>query len=171
MKRILFYFLLLFQVSVVLLVVLQYNLIDKYGAEITLITQPWEEEYYEDDILAYQDYTFEFEINTFAKDKWVGKEVNYQTPVFVLLKENQSGIYEIEKVTDKEIQTNKSKEIVLQGTNLYESEADFFHVDYGFETVNVKNHQDLFEDFKVSEQTEVTFKFAPWKQTKLIQIN
>src|SRR5690625_224150 len=103
MKRILFYFLLLFQVSVVLLVVLQYNLIDKYGTEITLITQPWEEEYNEDDVFAYQDYTFEFEINTFSKDKWVGKEVNYQTPVFVLLKENQSGIYEIEKVTDKEI--------------------------------------------------------------------
>src|SRR5699024_10915096 len=118
MKRILFYILLLFQVSVVLLVVLQYNLIDIYGAEITLITQPWEEEYYVNDIHAYQDYTIEFEINTFAKDKWVSKEVNYQTPVFVLLKENQSGIYEIEKVTDKEIQTNKSKEIVLQGTNL-----------------------------------------------------
>src|SRR5690625_7369065 len=126
MKRILFYFLLLFQVSVVLLVVLQYNLIDKYGAEITLITQPWEEEYYEDDILAYQDYTFEFEINTFAKDKWVGKEVNYQTPVFVLLKENQSGIYELVNVTDKEIQSNKSKVIVIHGSSLYDSEADIY---------------------------------------------
>src|SRR5699024_4147964 len=81
--------LLIIQESVYFIIVLQYNLIDKYGTEITLITQPWEEEYYEDDILAYQDYTFEFEINTFAKDKWVGKEVNYQTPVFVLLKENQ----------------------------------------------------------------------------------
>src|SRR5699024_12231623 len=100
MKSNLFYFMLLFQVSVVLLVVLQYNLIDKYGTEITLITQPREEEYNEDDVFAYQDYTFEFEINTFSKDKWVGKEVNYQTPVLVLLKVNKSELYDIEKVKD-----------------------------------------------------------------------
>lgn len=173
MKKILFYILLLFQLAVVLLIVLQSNLIDKYGEERTFITHPIkEEDFIEDNIQDYETYTFEFEINNIPKEKWeVDKQHNYRNPVYVLLKENKAGVYEVIKATDKEITTNKNNEIVLIGKDAYESEDNVFHVNYGFETVNVKNHKKLLKKYKLTKPTKITYKFTSWKQSKLISID
>ncbi len=171
MKRILFYILLLFQIIAVLVIVLQYNLIDKYGDERTFITQPFEDEnYIEKDIQDYDTYTFEFEINNIPIDKWEGDDYDYRAQVNVLLKENKAGVYEVVKATDKKITTDKATEVVLIGHDIYESEDKVLHVNYGFDTINVKNHESLFRDYELSEPREVTYKFAPWNQSKLVNI-
>ena len=178
MKRALFYTLLLFQVIVVLLVVVQYNLIDTYGEERTFITVPYpDEEYYPDDefymeeeITDYDMYSFEFAINNIPKDKWEGKkDYNYRDRVYVLLQKNDSGIYEVVKATDKKITTSKENEVVLIGNNIYEDENDY-HVSYGFENINVDNHKKILKDFDMSKENKVTFKVTPWKQGKLIKV-
>ncbi|HLR59521.1 MAG TPA: GDYXXLXY domain-containing protein [Pseudogracilibacillus sp.] len=173
MKKILFYVLLLFQLAAVLLIVWQSHLINKYGEERTFITSPIkEEDFVLDDIQDYETYTFEFEINNIPKEKWdVDKQHNYRDPVYVLLKENKAGVYEVIKATNKEITTKKNNEIVLIGKDAYESEDNVFHVNYGFETVNVKNHEKLLKNYQLTKPTKITYKFAPWKQSKLISID
>lgn len=172
MKRTLFYILFLFQITVVLVIVLQYNLIDKYGEERTFITQPFEDEYYEGEnyIQNYDTYTFEFEINNIPKDKWEGNDYDYRAQVYVLLKENKTGVYEVVKATDKKITTDKATEVVLIGHDIYESEDKVLHVNYGFDKINVKNHESLFKDYELSKPRKATYKFAPWNQSKLVNI-
>ncbi len=177
MKRALFYTLLLFQIIAVLIVVVQYNLIDTYGEERTFMTIPYpDEEYYleeeyfiEEEISDYDMYSFEFAINQIPKEKWEGKkDYGYRDQIYVLLAKNESGVFEVVKATDKKITTNKENELVLIGNNIYEDE-DVYHVSYGFENINVENHKEILKDFDMSKENKVTFKVAPWEQGKLIK--
>lgn len=174
MKRILFYSLILFQVITVSIVVIQYNLIDTYGKTATFIVHHYDEEdeyYYEENIQDFETYMFELEINNIPKDKWEGKkEVQYNDRVHVLLEENKNGVYEVVKATDKELTATKENQLVLIGKEIYENDDKMYHVSYDFETINVTTHQNLIKDLKIREMKKVSYKFAPWNQSKLINI-
>src|SRR5699024_214501 len=174
MKRILFYSLILFQVIAVSIVVIQYNLIDVYGKNATFKVHQYDKEdeyYYEENIHDFDSYMFELEVNNISKGKWHGKkEIQYNDRVYVLLEENKEGIYEVVKATDKELTATKDNQLVLIGKEIYENDEKTYHVSYDFETINVKTHKDLIKDLKISDMKKVSYKFAPWNQSKLINI-
>lgn len=171
MKRILFYTLLIIQIIAVLLIVIQYNLIDTYG-ETKSFKINQSEEYFDSELIRdYDMYTFELDINEIPKEKFEGNpDFDYRDAIYVLLKKNKDGIYEVVKATEEKITTSNKNELVLLGKNFYKDDQGIYHVNYDFETINVKAHKPIIKDLKSSEITKVTYKFASWNQSKLISI-
>lgn len=164
MKRYLFYFVLLIQVLLIILLVVQNGLIDRYGKTVKLIT---EKNDYIDNSFYEEDFYTEYEINKISKDQWKlaqAEDLAFNERVYVLLKEDEDGIYHVVEATDEQM-TAEENEVVLIGMHPYYDSG--YHVDYGIETI--KNYKQ-YGSLDPNKQWLVTLKVSPWHQKKIIAI-
>lgn len=167
MKQILFYLLLVVQLSVILFLVYQFEQIDRDGQQIKLETitpdYPIDDAYFDGSV--YVDY----EINQIKKEQWDDIEsVNYNDRVFVLLKSDESGIYHVEKVSLKKITATSEADVVLKGNYQYEDEErNFYYVSFGME--EIKNIE-RFDPIPKTKKFVVTVLLGKWGQYKVTGI-
>lgn len=162
MKRVLFYSLLTVQSVILVILGIQYYLIDDYGTEITLL----KDEYM--DRMPYSDHVYvDYEINFISKDNWeVTEDLERNERVYVLLEADESGIYHVKKVTNKKISPNQEQQTVLKGKYQYYNNYDhlrpaYYYVTYGIE--NMKYNRDTLNEHAI------TIKQSPWGELKVME--
>lgn len=166
-RRILFYVLLAVQIGVISILSWQYFLIDHYGETIKLVTD-------RENYLSYQSGDFQgdifltYEINTIDHQLWeVDEEPAYHDLIYVLLEEDDAGIFHVQKASTEGLQ-KADNQIVLMSKYQYPLfDYKQHQVQYGFEKLV---DQELHKDLSSHVPMVVTIKIAPWKQMKVVGI-
>lgn len=167
MKRILFYLLLAVQLIVLLFLTFQFEKIDEQGKMIKIHTIKPEYPMYD---FVFEDSMYvEYEINKIPQEKWNNSStVDYNNRVYVLLKRDNNGIFQVEQASIDRLTTDKEEEVVVVGTYHYHDEALGYHyVSYGME--KIKNVEQ-FGEFRGNDQLLVTMLIGKWGQYKNIAI-
>lgn len=168
MKRFLFYAALLLQISMMILIVIQYNLIDDYGQSIQLRTV--KQDYYGsyDPSIEQTVYT-QYDINFITNDQLeMSGSLDYNEKVYVVLELTEDGFYEVEKVRKDNFIKTTDQQIVVVGKYQYEDTWLRQHVvHYGFEYLD---RREIGYDYRPDRLAAVTVKVAPWGQKKVVDI-
>lgn len=166
MKRILYYSLLAFQAAVILLITVQHALINVYGTEIKLL----EEDSIQTDNYYQPNYQYlEYEINRIDDEIWdIEDELNWKEKVYVVLKLDESEIFNAVRVTLEKPEAAPN-EVILLGRYKYTNEAERKHyVDYDIERMDNDKLQDQLSD---KDQSIITVMVAPWGQKTVVAID
>lgn len=167
MKKYILYSLLLFQVVVIATLIYLFEQIDKTGKEVTVQTKTFEYEPYLDyDSLLYVDY----DINEINQETWtIDGELDYNEGLYVLLKKDSDGLFQVSKVALKDIWSNVADDtVVLRASYGYYDTASKTHfVTYQLEELyNVPKATKL----KQGDKLNVTWKVGKWGQFKLVDM-
>lgn len=163
MKKTIFYSLLVFQSLFICLFALQYQLIDKYGTELTIEI---DQSKYQDDDFFPEYARLNLEIEKIIGDKWHVQKPKYHEKIYVVLKKAENNIYQVDRVV-KNKPTANLDEVILPAKYLY-TDVGGYVVDYGkaFE-IRTRDHK---TNFNFKEAIYATYKIAPWNQAKMIDL-
>ena len=162
MKQKLFAILLLFQAAFILLVPLQHHLIGDYGKTIQLLGNLSPYYYYDEtrNILY-----FEYEINTIPEEKWeVSRELDFQEKLYVIVKPDENGIYEVVRATDKKPDIGAEETILLAKYSYYHEVGKEYQVEYGIEELKWE------EEIEEGKRLLIHVNIAPWGQKVVREI-
>lgn len=167
MKRILFYLILILQVIVIGFLTYQFEKIDQTGHQIKIQTLSPKYPVYGDFIEG--DVFVEYDINKITEDRWENTlPIDYNTPVYVLLQEDKTGVYRVRHASTDKIEATKENEFVLKGTYHYhDPNRDIHYVNYGLEHIK---KPDRFGTFKPRDELVVTILVGKWGQYKVVAI-
>lgn len=169
MKRLAFYGILLLQAAVILIIPLQYQLIDAYGETIKIAQAKPDPELdygYEADF-SYPNLYVEYEMNKINKDLWKDEKPKKSgTRVYVLLEKQADGLFTVVEASTKKLVKEKDQ-MLLIGQYQHDYEGIYI-VNYGIENIN--NYQDKYSNLNSKERLAVTIKVAPWNQYKIITV-
>jgi len=166
MKKIIGYMLLAVQIIFLVIIVSQFEHIDRTADEINIVTTV---DYlyigeFEQDSDLYVDY----EINKINNEKWKIKEdLNYNRPVYVTLAANDAGIHEVKTVTEKKPKQREANEVVVKANYNYVDDKGNYYVNYGFERLKNVNQYGSFRD---GDDLLVTVLLGKWGQQKVVNI-
>lgn len=168
MKRILFYLIILLQVIVIVFLTYQFEKIDRTGYEIKIQTLSPEFPVYGDFIDG--DMYVEYDINKIQADRWKTPiPIDYNTPVYVLLEKDKTGVFRVRHAATEKIETTKEDAYVLKGTyQYYDQDHDIHYVDYGLEHIK---QADRFGTFKPRDELVITILIGKWGQYKVVGID
>lgn len=166
MKKLIFYGILVLQSVIILLISGQYYLIDRFGQEIKLKVNPQD---HEDEYFQYMDEMYlDYEILTVPEQKWSGvKEPNYNDKVYVLLKPNKDGIYEIKEASTSKLEAEGEEFLILAKLQYRDDRTKAIHITYDLEYVQ---NERLSKGVNVKEPAIATWIISPWGQKKLVQV-
>lgn len=167
MKRFLLYVTLLLQVVMIILIAIQFDLIDRYGQHVYLKTVI--QEYYDPEYDSFEGPIFtEYEINFISNDVWkIDESLQYNDRVYVVLGLTEEGTYNVVDVSEDSIKANDDQ-IVLIGKYQYEDTRLNQHiVHYDIEIIDRKR---LGVEFRPDQEAIVTLLVAPWGQKKMIDV-
>src|SRR5699024_1599798 len=145
--------------------IILFEQIDATGTELTIQTKAFEyEPYLEYDSSLYVDY----EINEINKENWtIDEELNYNTYMYVLLKKDSNGLFQVSEVALQDNWSNMSDDtVVLRASyGYYDTSSKTHFVNYHLEELyNVSQSEQL----KQGDKLNVTWKIGIWGQFKLI---
>lgn len=165
MRKVIFYGMIVAQVSVIVLLAWQLQASLSKGTELTLMIKPDESE----DIHAYDltaDYYAQFDINYITKEQMEG-DPSLNDVIYVLLRKGKDA-YEVKQASTKKLTPDKD-EIVLTGTYIYDDENKQAHyIEYGFE--HIKNIE-KYGDYTNQDKLEVTLTHTKkWNQYRVVDV-
>jgi uncharacterized membrane-anchored protein len=163
-KRKLFSFVVILQICTLLLIAGSYYLIDIFGKEIRLKTEP-----IDPTDLFYGDYVvMQYDVQTLSKGLWKGdKPIDEYEVVYVVLDESE-GLYEATGISPEKPQVSDD-EIVMKGRYIYNFNNNEVYLTYGIERYYIKEGTGKeLEDQRGN--LVVSVLVAPWGQKKISEV-
>lgn len=164
MKKIAIYGLIAAQVIVVAFLVFFFERFENYAEEIKVSTKI--EYAYMEEAQIVGDIYVEYNINEIDKDISENvSDLKYNRPVYVVLQENENGIYEVTAISDKKLKAQDDRDVVLRAIYNYKDErTGKTYVRYGFEYI-----EDIEEygSFQEKDELLVTVLVGKWGQQQI----
>lgn len=166
MKKFSLYVLVGLQVLTLIVLVILFESAENNGDKIKLVTKI-DYGYKEGGILTgdiYVDYDINKVPKQIAEDM---PDLNYSRPIYVSLKPNEQGIFEVNNISEKKIHELDPKEVVLNADYNYRDEHGNVYVSYGFQIIE---SIEKYGNFKEKERIEVEVLIGKWGQQKITNI-
>lgn len=165
MKKYILYGLLLLQIIIISTLIFLFEQIDETGKEIMIQTKAFEYEPY----VAYNSSLYvDYKINEIDQATWtIEDELDYNTDVYVLLKKDSDGLFQVSEVALEDIWSGvEGDRVVLQASyGYYDRDSKTHYVNYKLEELyNVPEAT----EWKQGDILNVTWKIGKWGQFKLV---
>lgn len=160
-----FYGLVTLQLLFLLLMSASYYAMDSWGQTITLKTAPVDprDPFYGDYV------TLDYAIEQIPEEKWLVEEpLNRGEKVFLLLEENDEGIYELVEASTLWPETEGNQVVLSSKYQWSDASLQQHQVDIGLGRYYIEENTGTFWERR--EEREVEIVLAPWKQKKIASL-
>lgn len=166
-KRIGRYTIIVIQILIIVVLVYQFEQIDKKGTQIKLETKI--DFLSNNEFNKHTDISVEYDINKVSYDAWkITDEINYNAQVYVTLTKSKNGSYKVKEVTKEKGKQVEENDVTLRAAFAYKDEVDdYYYVYYGFEYLEAIER---FGQFKQGDHLIVTISLGKLGQQKLTNI-
>lgn len=164
-KRWWFYALVFIQVLFLILMSVSYYAMDFWGKTITLKTDPIDprDPFYGDYV------TLDYEVEQVPEEKWnIKASLNRGEKVFLLLEENEEGIYELKEATTFWPTAQGNQEVLTAKHAWSDPSLNQYQVDIGLDRYYIE--EGTGELWEQRQEREVEIVLAPWKQKKIVSL-
>ncbi|CDQ21067.1 Uncharacterized membrane-anchored protein [Halobacillus karajensis] len=164
-RRWFFYALVFLQLLFLILMSVSYYAMDLWGKTITLKTAPVDPR---DPF--YGDYVrLNYDIEQIPEEKWKGEEtVDRGEKVFLLLEENEEGIYELVEASTIWPEKSDGQVVLSSKYQTSASALDQYQVDIGLGKYYIEENTGAIWEQREERTVEVVL--APWKQKKIVSL-
>lgn len=167
MKRLLFYIFLLLQIVLLVILTGIFENFNDQGDVITIKTKIPDYYMYDDGIVKRTLYT-EYEISNIDADKWNNEnEIDYNNRVYVLLEENEEGIFEVVAGSDEPLKKEEHQVLVTAKYNYFDETRGFHSVRYEIEEIE---EIEKYGSFRYDDQLLVTVLIGKWGQRQILNV-
>lgn len=165
MKRMIQYALIALQIVLMIVIVYQFENMEKYAEEINIVTKI--DYMYYGGFAHNSDLYVDYDINKINEEAWsIDEPLHYNRPVYVTLVKNNEGIHEVKKVTKKKPKNQGPNDVITKANYHYDDKGQRY-VYYGFEFIP---NTERFGTFREGEQLLVTVLLGKWGQQKVVKI-